>query len=190
MKSQYLASFSASTAIAISMILTAGKSAIASQAVFYCQSNEGMPTTVAKSSNGTEQAIFHWNLDKASTAIAPKQLCDSVTQKLNDYAAAGNDLSSLTFNASSNFDPEDWESPEFPAICVAGEREPCALELFTLNPVDESENPVKVASNALNSILDPVLQATPTSSSSKGQTRGVQNTAYEVNFWQLLGFTR
>ena len=184
MKSQYLVSFSASTAIALSAVLMAGKPATASKAVFHCQSNEGMPTTVAKSSNGAEQPIFHWNLDQNSTSANPEQLCDSVTQKLNTYAAEGNDLSSLTFNASSNFDPEDWESPEFPAVCVAGEKEPCALELFTLNPVEGNKSPVEVASNALDSILDPALQSAP----SKSKTRGVQNTAYEVNFWQLLGF--
>ena len=188
MKSQYLASFSVSTAIAISMILTAGKSAIASKALFYCQSNDGMPTTVAKSNNGAEQAIFHWNLDQSSISRNSKQLCDSVTQKLNNYAAEGNDLSSLTFKASSNDDPENLDSSELPVVCVAEKQEPCALELFALNPVEDHENPTQIASVALNSILDPALQTSPKARDRGVQNTDYQNTDYQVDFWKLLGF--
>ncbi|MCC0176031.1 hypothetical protein I4641_03435 [Waterburya agarophytonicola K14] len=180
MKSQYLLSLSASTAIAIGTILMGGESATASKPVFYCQSNEGMPKTVAKSNNGVDRAIFHWNLDRESTSANSQELCDSVTQKLNNYMAEGNDLSSLTFKASTVYG-EDLDSPDFPVVCVAGESDPCKLPLFTLNP---SDDPRVTANNALNSILDPALQATP----AKSNDRGVQSTSYQVNFWQLLGF--
>ena len=184
MKNQYLL-LSASTTIAIGIITAiASNSTLASDLAFSCQSNEGTPTTIAKNSSGTEQPIFHWKLDEASISNTPEELCNSVTQKLNTYATEGNDLSALTFKPASVMS-EDEEMTSLPAICVAGEGEPCKLPLFTLEPAENSLNNESVASNALNSILDPALQANPVKS--PGRDRGVQSTSYQVNIWDLLG---
>ena len=176
MKSQHLLLLTSATVV-LSTIAIA-KDAIASEATFHCQSNGEVPATVIKSSNGSEQSIFNWELDPEKVAATPEELCDSVTQKLNDYTSAGNDLSSLTFRGSTVFN-DDEDLTSLPAVCIAGKTEPCKLPLFTLKP---SEDP-NVASNVLNSILDPALQNTAV----KSGDRGFQSTSYEVNFWDLLG---
>lgn len=183
MKSQYLLSLSTAATLASGMILVWEKPSTASDATFYCQSNQETPATVAKTSSGAEQAIFHWNLDAETVSAVPKELCTSVTQKLNDYMLAGNDLSSLTFQASRIF-PEDPAISSLPAICVADENGACGLSLFTLAP---SNNPA-IANVTLDSILDPALQSARVEP--KTRDRGFQSTSYEVNFWDLLGITK
>ncbi|MGD1922312.1 MAG: COP23 domain-containing protein [Pleurocapsa sp.] len=183
MKSQYLLSLSTSATLALGMIFIGGKSAVASDAAFHCQSDQETPATVAKTSNGAEQPIFHWNLDKDTVSNPAKELCNSVTQKLNNYMSEGNDLSSLTFQVSRVF-PEDPAISSLPAICVADENGACGLSLFTLEP---SVSP-KLASAALDSILDPALQSTKVEP--KSVDRGFQSTSYEVNFWDLLGINK
>ena len=179
MKSQYLLPVS-TFAIAICTILLGGKSALAADPTFSCQvGDEERLTTVAKSSNGVEQPVFHWrNINAAATSAAPKQLCNSVAQKLNDYLESGNDVSSLIFKASTVLS-NDEDLTNLPAVCVAQGTEPCKLPLFTLNP---SGNPEATASSTLDSILDPALQTTPV----KSADRGVQSTSYKVNFWDLF----
>ena len=123
--------------------------------------------------------MFHWNPDSVTTSLTPQQLCDSVSQKLNNYLAEGNDLSSLTFKGSITF--EEGKPMCLPAVCIASQDNPCKLPLFTLEP---SERPELVANNALAAILDQDLQTNPIESTK----RGVQSTSYQVDFWQLLGF--
>ena len=144
-----------------------------SEVVFSCQSNEGSLTTVAKTNDGLSHPVFYWNKDQEITFSNPQQLCDSVSQKLNDYLAEGKDLSSVTFKAQ--------EQMGLPAICVAEEYQQCSLLLFTLKP---SPRPYDFAHQALAAILDQDLQTSPI----KSQNRGVQSIAYKVNFWQLLGW--
>jgi hypothetical protein len=178
MKTKYLLLFSTSIVIALSLILLSRKSVKASEPIFFCQSNEKTPVTIIKTGNGTEKPVFHWNLDEINTSASSQQLCNSVTQKLNHYSAAKNDLSSLIFEASIALD--NTSSAGLPAICVAGEKEPCKLLLFTLEP---SDNPQVSASNALDSILSKDLRTHPAPS----PRRGVQSTYYKVNIWKLLG---
>ena len=73
MKSQYLLPVS-TFAIAICTILLGRKSPLAADATFGCQvGDEERLTTVVKSSNGVEQAIFHWrNINAATTSAAPE----------------------------------------------------------------------------------------------------------------------
>ena len=180
MKSQYLLSLSTSATLALGMTLLGGKPSIASDAVFHCQPDQATPITVARTSSGAEQAIFHWNLDAETVSSAPKELCTSVAQKLNNYILEGNDLSSLTFQASRVF-PEDPSISSLPAICVADAEGACGLSLFTLKP----SNSPTIASATLDSILDPALQSTKVEP--KSRDRGFQSISYEVNFWDLLG---
>ena len=172
----YLFALLTSTTV-VGTIFSSVSPSVASDLTFNCQSNEGTPTTVATSGNGAEQPIFHWNLDAVSTSNTPEELCDSVTEKLNNYKSEGNDVSSLTFNPSV-IGSGDGEMTGLPAVCIAGEDVPCKLSLFTLKP---SVNPRDTADRALRSVLDLGLQASAGSS-----VRGVQSTNYEVNFWDLL----
>ena len=177
MNSQHLLSWGISATTTLTMILISSKSAVASDPIFHCQLNQATPTTIAKTSSGKDQPVFHWKLDTANISTSPEDLCNTVTQKLNNYISEGNDLSSLTFKASTVFQENEEVSP---AICIAGEDEPCELPLFTLQ---SSDNP-KVAHHALDVILDPALQTTPI----KSGDRGFQSTSYKVNLWDLLGF--
>ena len=84
MKNQYLL-LSTSTILAMSTITAISPNSVfASDLTFFCQSNQGTPTTIAKNSSGTEQPIFHWKLDQATISNTPEELCNVVTQKLND----------------------------------------------------------------------------------------------------------
>lgn len=173
MKNRYLSSLLTTAALALGMTLVGRAPTLASQPVFSCQLNEGSLTTVATNNDGVWQPVFHWNRDQVTDLANPQQLCDSVSQKLNNYLAEGNDLSSVTFRAQ--------ESMGLPAVCVAEQYQQCSLLLFTLEP---SPKPDRFANAALASILDRDLQTSPIQS----QDRGVQSTAYKVNFWQLLGW--
>ncbi|MCC0179396.1 hypothetical protein I4641_20760 [Waterburya agarophytonicola K14] len=173
MKSKYLSSLLTTVTIAFSLVLLGETPAFPSKPIFSCQSNEGSLTTVATNNDGIKQSVFHWNLDPETTLANPQQLCDSVSQKLNNYLTVGNNLSSVTFKAQ--------EQLGLPAVCVAKQSEQCSLLLFTLRP---SLKPALFANTALASILDRDLQTSPI----KFQDRGVQSTAYEVNLWQLLGW--
>lgn len=173
MKNRYLSSLPTIAALAFGMTLVSGVPTVASDPVFSCQSNEDSLTTVAMSNDGLWQPIFHWNRIRENTSANPQQLCDSVSQKLNNYLAEGNDLSSVTFEAQ--------EQTGLPAICVVNEVKQCSLLLFTLKPAFK---PYRFANDTLASILDRDLQA----STVKYRDRGVQSTAYKVNFWQLLGW--
>ena len=176
MENKYLSSLLTTAALALGMILVVEVPTVASEAsapVFSCQLNEGSLTTVATTNDGARQPVFHWNQDQVTTLANPQQLCDSVSQKLNNYLADGNDLSSVTFKAQ--------EQMGLPAICIAQEYKECSVLLFTLEP---SSRPRTFANNTLASILDQNLQTSPI----KYRDRGVQSTAYKVNFWQLLGW--
>ena len=185
MKNSYLRSSTMATVAVGFLMSVAQNSALASDATFVCESNEGTPTTIIKSNAGATQPIFHWKLDAASVSNTPEELCDSVTQKLNQYATAGNDLSSLAF-IPTTISVNDGEMTGLPAVCVAGESEPCQLTLFTLNTAgaDNSQTPKTIAGKALDTILDPALKSNVVPS----RDRGVQSTSYRVNFWDLLGF--
>lgn len=173
-KSRYLRTLPTAVCVTLGAIALTPELSLASDPMFHCQSNEGTPTTVAKGDNGQEQSVFHWKLDPLYTSAEPQKLCDAVTEKLNDYISAGNDPSILTFKGSI------VGNGSLPAVCIANEEEPCQLPLFTLRP---AEDPLTVAEIALNTILDPQLQANVP----KTKDRGIQRTSYQVNFWQLFG---
>ena len=172
MKSKYLSSLLTTATLAFGMTIVAGESTIASESVFSCQLNEGNLTTIVTSNDGVSQPVFHWNRDRVTNLANQQQLCDSVSQKLNSYLAGGKNLSSVTF--------KPLESMGLPAVCLTEQDKECSLLLFTLEP---SFRPQIVANNVLASILDENLQTIPI----RFQERGVQSTAYQVNFWHLIG---
>lgn len=146
---------------------------VASDPVFSCQLKEDSLTTVVTTHDDLWQPVFHWNRGRIATLANPQQLCDSVSLKLNNYLAGGNELSSVTFKAQ--------EHMGLPAICVAEQDQQCGLLLLTLEP---SSRPDLSANDTLALILDQDLQTSPI----KSQDRGLQSTAYKVDFWKLLGW--
>ncbi|MEO0835960.1 MAG: COP23 domain-containing protein [Cyanobacteria bacterium J06642_3] len=173
MEPRYLSSSLTTAVLTFGMSLIGGIPTAASEAVFSCESDQGRLTTVATNKDLIQQPVFHWSRTQEPTVANPQQLCNSVSQKLNNYIAQGNSLSAVTFRAQSQMD--------LPAVCVAESDKPCSLLLFTLAP---NPKPDQFANAILTEILDGDLQTSPV----KSQDRGVQSIAYEVDFWQLLGF--
>ncbi len=144
-----------------------------SEASFFCETDEGIPATIARAKNGNLQPIFNWKSEALPEEVNPEQICNTVSQKLENYLAYGSDLYSISFKST--------KLDKIPVICATGNSNECNLVLLTLPPAD---NPVDAANIVLNSILDPQLQANKFISNE----RGVQSIYYKINLWQLLGF--
>ncbi len=139
---------------------------------FSCESEAGIPTTVVKTENGNKQPIFYWKSEALPTEANPEQLCESVSQQLENNLVSDSDLSAMGFKST--------KLEEIPVICATDDNNNCNLVLFTLPP---TENPIEAANFILASILEPQLQSNKFISSD----RGVQSIYYKVNLWQLLG---
>lgn len=145
---------------------------------FSCQLTEGVHTTVAKSpESDTQLPIFHWKKEAlaSKSTDSPEQLCNMVSEKLENYSSQGYDLSSINFVGTVVQD-------ELPVICANAEENGCSKILLTLKPVKEVD-PAIVASDVVDSILDKNLQP----QKSQSRARGVQSISYQVDFWSLLG---
>jgi hypothetical protein len=149
MPSKYLIPLLISNAIALSISPAWGQSNTASEITFACQNHRGVPITFAKNSKGKTQTIFHWKQEALTTAVkTPQELCDRTSEKFNDYAAEGNNLSSLRIRSA--------EQLGLPAICITEEKLVCSKVLFTLAP---HEQPIDFAQTTLTKILDRNLQS-------------------------------
>ncbi|MGK7895301.1 MAG: COP23 domain-containing protein [Xenococcus sp. (in: cyanobacteria)] len=160
-------------ASAIVIIGTTSASGQSSETIFFCQTNEEIPTTVAQTKNGNLQPIFHWKSDALPEGTNPDQLCNTASQQLENYLASESDLSAVNFKST--------KLDKIPVICATGETNDCNLVLLTLPP---SEQPIETANLVLDSILEPQLQGNRLISNE----RGVQSIYYKINLWQLLGF--
>ena len=138
---------------------------------FFCQVNEGIPTTIAKTKNGELQPIFHWKSETLPEKPNPEQLCNTASQQLENYLASENDLFSVSFKST--------KLDKIPVICATGNRNDCNLVLLTLPP---AEKPIDTANLVLASILEPKLQDNKFISNE----RGVQSIYYSINLWQLI----
>ena len=145
---------------------------------FTCEVSQGVPTTVAQyAGDDTKLPIFHWKdevLASRSTS-SPQQLCNMVSDKLENYSAQGYDLSKLSFVGTAQ--------GGLPVICAntAGVPE-CSKVLLTLAPAQQADI---VADQVVSGILDKDL---PHQKEIVGTNeRGVQSFAYQVDFWSLLG---
>ncbi|MGK7895380.1 MAG: COP23 domain-containing protein [Xenococcus sp. (in: cyanobacteria)] len=150
-----------------------GQSTSSSEKTFFCQADETMPTTLAKASNGEDTLIFNWNKEVFPPESNVQEICDSVSEKLENYFTSKNNLSSLSFQTT--------QIGSIPAICLTDAEKNCNLVLLTLGLAEE---PLETANLVLDSILNPQLQEKKAVSSQ----RGVQSTLYTVNLWDLLGF--
>lgn len=173
MENRHLSSLLTTALLALGITVASEMPTVGSDSIFACQSQSGNLSTAIAHNDGTWQPVFHWSGDQVTTIANPRQLCNSVSQKLNHYFAQGNNLASVTFKAQ--------EQMGLPAVCLAEQDQQCSLLLFTLEPASKPDN---FANDALAEILDPNLQTSPI----KSQDRGVQSIAYKVNFWQLLGW--
>lgn len=144
---------------------------------FSCQLTEGIPTTVAQSSESEiQQPIFHWKQEAltSKSSDSPEQLCQMVSEKLENYSAEGYDLSSINFVGT--------EQGGLPVICANAGETDCSKILVSLHPTAESQA-ANVAKDVVSSILDKDLQ----SNKFESRARGVQSISYQVDFWSLLG---
>lgn len=142
---------------------------------FSCQVTEGIPTTVAESSGSESQIpIFHWKQEAltSKSSDSPEQLCNIVSEKLENYSAQGYDLSSINFVGT--------EQGGLPVICANAGQNDCSKILLTLHA---ESKPADVARDVVSSILDKRLQL----NKFETRARGVQSISYEVNFWSLFG---
>jgi hypothetical protein len=177
MKSKYLSVFLAAGTMAIATPALAN-SADAPKFSFSCQTVEGVPTTVAQTTDSKNQiAIFNWRQEALAnkTAASPETLCNNVAQKLGDYAA-DSDLSNISFVGTTTTLGDD-----VPTICANNGGAECGKVLFTLDKTTDKAS--TVAGNLVDSILAKNLRPEKTTLT----TRGVQSIQYSVNFWTLLG---
>lgn len=147
------------------------------QLKFSCQIREGVPVTIAESTQSSAKLpIFHWKPAalRYRSSDSPQQLCNMVSKKLENYSAQGYDLSSISFVGT--------EQSNLPVICANAGQSDCSKILLTLHPDLESE-PETVAQNVVDLILDKNLQQTKVET----VARGVQSISYQVDFWSLLG---
>lgn len=172
MKTKYLTSLLATTAIAFLATPVYGESNVSSEPTFFCQTSNEQSTTLAKTKNGEVLPVFHWHQATLPANINLQQTCDLVSEKLDDYLVANQSLSTASFKGA--------KLDNIPVICLAGANNECQLVLLTLAP---AEKPVSTANEVLESILDPKLQTNRVVS----RERGLQSTAYPISFWQLLG---
>ncbi len=161
----------ASVALAMSASLAFAESGTASNRSIFCQSVNGVPTTMA-SVQGKDRPIFHWRSEALPQSFNPQQLCDSVSNKLANYADQGSQAPSFI----------GFDQGGLPAVCATANPEDCSVVLFTLAP---AEDPITVSNKVLEGILDSELKQGKQEIVSN--TRGVQSFVYPVNFWQLMG---
>ena len=162
---------------------TVANSAETPQLNFACEVLQGVPTTVAQyAGDDTKLPILHWKEEvlKFKSSSSPQQLCDMVSEKLENYSAQGYDLSKLSFVGTAQ--------GELPVICANANtvgRPECSKVLLTLEPVNKADT---VADEVVNGILDKDLPHQREVVNS--DERGVQSFAYKVDFWSLLGLPK
>lgn len=179
MKTKHLSAILAVGAITAATS-TVANSAETPQLNFVCEVSQGVPTTVAQyTGDDTKLPILHWKEEilESKSSSSPQQLCDMVSQKLENYSAQGYDLSKLSFIGTAQ--------GGLPVICANANtmgRQDCSKVLLTLTPVDNAD---RVADEVVSGILDRDLPHQREVIDS--DERGVQSFAYQVDFWSLLG---
>jgi hypothetical protein len=140
---KYSASLLAVTTFFSTIAPAWGQEPVASKVTFICQEQQGVPTTIAKNIDGELQPIFHWKSDALYPNADLQKLCDSVSTRLNEHFAQGND--------SYSFRLIPGEQAGLPAICITKNFSDCDRPLFTMFPV---EYPFQKAEETLNAIID------------------------------------
>ena len=172
MKYLSLLSFFATSAIALGTSSAYSEALGSSEKTFFCQADATMPTTLAKTIDGENVTIFNWDSNVLSTNTNLQELCENVSEKLDNYLASENDLS--VGNLSTT------HMDNIPAICLSDVENSCDLVLFTLEPKTEA---IAAANLVLDSILNPQLKEKKVASNK----RCIQPKTYNVSLWTLLG---
>lgn len=170
MKLQYFSPVFAAAAIALGTPPALSDSAPTQGKTIFCQIRNGTPTTIARTADGESLPLFHWRTDALPDSLNPQQLCQDVSEKLQNYYAEGGQISSFRTH----------EQAGLPAVCAEATVGRCSLVLFTLAPTGN----LVESNNVLDGILDSKLK--------QGQIplteRGVQSHGYQVSLWDLLGW--
>ena len=143
MPSKYLIPLLTNTIFSLSISPVLGQANTSSEITFSCQSDRDVPITIATNKIGETQTIFTWKKETFPNALKAHQLCNRVTDKLNNYLSESKDLSLLILQPNRQVG--------LPTICVTKTGINCDLVLFTLPPAEE---PIDKACETLNAILD------------------------------------
>ena len=134
-----------------------------------CDTRNGIPTSIATTSEGRSQAVFHWQAESWFHDMRPEDLCEDASKNLQNYYDRG--------CRRSSFNVRDVVG--LPAIFVeASPGDSCSGMLFTLAPTYSQSD----SQNILNSILDPSLQTTDSAPRSRGDHPRIN----DVSLWDLL----
>ena len=149
MTNKYLIPLLTVSILACSISPVRGQENTQPDTTFSCENNNGIPITVAINEVGTVQTIFHWKEEVLQlTTKTPLKLCDTVSNKMNEFSAKGYDLSSFGLTAT--------ELDRLLIICLNEKtNQDCSKILFTA--VSQQEKSIVAAHNILKIILDPEI---------------------------------
>jgi len=170
MRNLYLNSLLITITAMVSINPVYSESSKSSKVSFFCETESGIPTTIAKTENGNIQSVFYWRSEALPVESNAQELCDEVSQELNNNFDSN--LSTMGFKGT--------KLEKLPVICATDKNDDCNLVLLTFGP---TEDPIETADFVLASILEPQLQSNKVVS----KERGVQSIYYKVNLWELLG---
>ena len=115
---------------------------------FTCENKDSIPITVAKNKQGKTQTIFYWK-EEAIALMSIKQsssdFCDRVTEKFNEYAVDGHNLSSFTLQSYAQYG--------LSFVCASTSNS-CEKDLFTALE-SENQSGIILAEEILAIIIDP-----------------------------------
>ena len=143
MPNKYLVSFFSFCALALSAFPAYGQLNSTAAITFSCDEDRDIPVTLAKNKAGKTQTIFNWKPEAFPQRSNTVEICRTVSQKLDNYAAKSN-LFPL-------FAIQPTEQAGLPAICATQTGFSCDLVLLTLSPAEE---PVTIACETLVAIID------------------------------------
>ncbi|MEM9272044.1 MAG: COP23 domain-containing protein [Cyanobacteria bacterium P01_F01_bin.143] len=172
MKYLSLLSLLTTSAIALGTNPSYSEALGSSEKTFFCQADATTTTTLAKTIHGENVTIFNWDSEAFPTNTNLQELCENVSEKLDNYLTSENNLSLGNLSTT--------QMDNIPAICLSDAENSCDLVLFTLEPKTEA---IAAANLVLDSILNPQLKqqkVTP-------NKRCIQPKTYSISLWTLLG---
>ena len=159
----------AGVVIAMGATSALAESSISSNRIIFCENSHGMLTTMARTVEGENLPIFHWQTESLPKSSNLQQLCNNVSTKLDNYVTQGSVLSSFG----------SYEQVGLPTICAEAQSAQCSLVLFTLPPTD---NPINQSNKVLENILDDKFKQDKQVSN----VRGIQSIHYRASVFGLL----
>ncbi|OCQ89585.1 hypothetical protein BCD67_13405 [Oscillatoriales cyanobacterium USR001] len=139
-----------------------------------CETLNGVPTTVARSSKKS-QAVFHWNPKDLPASVNANNLCQDVSKRLEVYIK-NSDLNQLSI---ASFDTE--VKLGIPTLCLKTTPGECKEVLFTLPAMsDKSKGELDEVNRVLFKIIDKSFEVPDVI-----PVRGFYNASYPAKrlFW-------